>query len=127
MPKLPFDLPSTTTIAEPHQYVKQLSDYLESAKEFASINIMNSQKKSKERHDLNRQHEHYSIGEFVYMKQLGLIHKLAPKFIGPYQIIQQLNVSTYRIQNPDDLNEILNVHINRLRRFYPMKDINKQE
>ncbi|CAF4875054.1 unnamed protein product, partial [Rotaria sp. Silwood2] len=31
--KLPFDLPKrTTTIIEPHQYVKQLQEYLELAK-----------------------------------------------------------------------------------------------
>ena len=124
--KLPFYLPkSSTTIIESHQYVKQLQDYLELAKEFARTNGFNSQKKSKERYDANRTNDIYLIGDFVYVKQLGLIHKLAPKYNGPYQVIQQLHESTYRVQNPNDLYEIITVHVNRLRRYYPPRQLNE--
>jgi hypothetical protein len=60
----------------------------------------------------------YSIGDFVYVKRLGLNYKLTPKYYGPYQIIQVLNDVTYRIQNPNDLYEIINIHVNRIRRCY---------
>ncbi|CAF2846048.1 unnamed protein product, partial [Rotaria sp. Silwood2] len=117
--KLPFDLPKrTTTIIEPHQYVKQLQEYLELAKQVARTNIEHSQKKSKQHYDTNRTNNIYSIGDFVYIKRLGLNHKLAPKYVGPYQVIQQLNNSTYRVQNPTDLHQIINVHTNRIRRCY---------
>jgi hypothetical protein len=119
MAKLPFDLPKqTTTIIEPHQYVKNLKEYLEVAKQMAIENIINSQDKSKRRYDANRANETYSIGDYVYVKQLGLNSKLTPKYVGPYQVIQQLNASVYRIQNPNKLHEILNIHANRLRRDY---------
>ncbi|CAF3952238.1 unnamed protein product [Rotaria sp. Silwood1] len=118
--KLPFDLPEqATTIIEPHQYVKQLQEYLESAKQTAHTQILHSQRRSKQRYDANRTNNTYFIGDFVYVRRLGLHHKLAPKYDAPYQIIQQLNESTYRIQNPNDLYEIVNVHVNRLRSFYP--------
>ncbi|CAF4851479.1 unnamed protein product [Rotaria sp. Silwood1] len=117
--KLPFDLPKqTTTSVEPHQYVKQLQEYLELAKHVARTNIERSQEKSKRNYDTNRTNNIYLIGDFVYIKRLGLIHKLAPKYAGPYQIIQQLNDSIYRVQNTNDLNEIINVHINRIRQCY---------
>jgi hypothetical protein len=57
----------------------------------------------------------YSIGDFIYVKRLGLNYKLTHKYYGPYQIIQQLNESTYRIQNPNDLHEIINIHVNQIR------------
>ncbi|CAF3476333.1 unnamed protein product, partial [Rotaria sp. Silwood2] len=65
-----------------------------------------------------RINETYIIGDFVYVKRLGLNYKLASKYNGPYQIIQQLNESIYRLQNPNELNEIFNVHTSRLRRCY---------
>jgi len=117
--KLPFDLPrQATTIIEPHPYVKQLKEYLQQAKQVAGTNIKFSQGKSKRHYDAYRTNEIYSIGNFVYVKKLKLEHKFAPKYVGPYQIIQQLNDSIYRLQNPHDLNEIINVHTNRLRRCY---------
>ncbi|CAF1215102.1 unnamed protein product [Rotaria sordida] len=116
--KLPFDLPQTTTIIEPYQYVKQLKEYLELTKRIARTQIIHGQEKSKQRYDANRTNEIYSIGDFVYFKRIGLGHKLTPKYRGPYQIIQQLNESIYRIQNPNNLYDIINVHVNRLRRFY---------
>ncbi|CAM2726315.1 unnamed protein product [Rotaria socialis] len=117
--KLPFDLPQrTTTVTEPHLYVKQLNEYLQMAKQIARSNIKISQEKSKQRYDANRMNETYIIGDFVYVKRLGLNYKLASKYNGPYQIIQQLNESIYRLQNPNELNEIFNVHTSRLRRCY---------
>ena len=61
-------------------------------------NILNSQDKSKKRYDANRTNETYSIGDYVYVKQLGVTSKLTPKYIDPYQVIQQLNASEDRIQ-----------------------------
>ncbi|CAM4869106.1 unnamed protein product [Rotaria socialis] len=117
--KLPFDLPrQSTTVIEPHQYVKQLDEYLQQAKQAVCTNIKFSQDKSKYHYDAHRTNEIHSIGDFVYVKQLKLNYKLAPKYIGPYQIIQQLNDSIYRLQNPNELNEIINAHTNRIRRCY---------
>ena len=118
--KLPFDLPkSTTTINEPHQYVGQLKEYLEAARQMVHTQILFHQQRSKQRYDNNRTNEVYTIGDFVYVKRHGFGYKLTQKYFGPYQIIQQLNESVYRIQNPNDLHEIINIHVNRLRRWYP--------
>ncbi|CAF5089536.1 unnamed protein product, partial [Rotaria magnacalcarata] len=58
------------------------------AKQIARSNIKISQEKSKQRYDANRMNETYIIGDFVYVKRLGLNYKLASKYNGPYQIIQ---------------------------------------
>jgi hypothetical protein len=116
--KLPFDLPNTTTVIEAHPYVKQLEQFLKVANQMARTNIRQMQMKSKQRYDAHRTNELYSIGQFVYVRKVGLNHKLHPKYVGPYQIIQRLNDSVYRVQNPTDLKEIINVHINRIRRCY---------
>ena len=117
--KLPFDLPSTTTVAEPHSYIKQLKQYIKEANQAVRANIMFNQRKSQERHDNNRSNDLYVAGDFVYVKRLDPCRKLERKYNGPYQVIQQLNQSIYRIQDPNDLRVIMNIHINRLRRYYP--------
>ena len=115
--RLPFDLPQpTTTITDPGTYLNKLKQHLQLAKEMVVENISKCQVKAKQRHDANRTNELYTVGDFVYVKQLGLVSKLNPKFIGPYQVIQEMNSSIYRLQNPNDLREIFNVHVNRLRR-----------
>ena len=115
--RLPFDLPQeTTTITEPGTYLDTLKEHLQLAKQMVVENISRCQAKAKQRHDANRTNELYTVGDFVYIKQLGFVSKLNPKFIGPYQVIQQINSSIYRLQNPNNLREIFNVHINRLRR-----------
>ena len=121
MCKLPFDLPSTTTITEPQSYIKQLKQYLKEASQAVRANIMFNQRKSQQRHDNNRLNDLYEVGDFVYVKRLGLCRKLDRKYNGPYQVIQQLNSSIYRIQDPTDLRVIMNIHINRLRRYYPQQ------
>ena len=45
--KLSFDLPKRTTFIEPHQYVKQLQEYLADVKNLARINIEQTQRKIK--------------------------------------------------------------------------------
>ena len=116
--KLPFDLPKRTTIIEPHQYVKELREYLTSIKHSARTNIEQMQIKSKKRYDAHRTNELHSIGQYVYIRKIGLNQKLNPKYVGPYQIIQRLNDSVYRVQNPVNLNEIINVHVSRIRQCY---------
>jgi transposase InsO family protein len=115
--RLPFDLPTTkTSVTQPHQYLEQLEEYLRSATSTAIENIQHQQIQSKQRYNVNRSNEKYSVGDFVYMKRLGFIHKLSAKYTGPYQVIQVLNDCTYRIQNPENLRELMNVHASRIRR-----------
>lgn len=79
------------------------------------MNIKRIQERSKNRYDNHRSNKNYEIGEFIYIRKLGLNQKLSSKYFGPYQVIQQLNNSVYRVQNPVDMNEILRVHANRIR------------
>lgn len=113
--KLPFDLPRKTTIIEPHQYVQDLHRYMNDINEMARQNIEHIQRKSKTRHDAHRTNDKHSIGQFVYIRRLGLHKKLSAKYVGPYQIIQHMKNSIYRVQNPTKLDEILTVHVNRIR------------
>lgn len=113
--KLPFDLPKKTTIIEPHQYVEDLYRYLNDINGMAQLNIEQAQAKSKTRHDAHRTNDLHDIGQFVYIRRLGLNRKLSSKYVGPFQIIQQMNHSIYRVQNPMKLNEILTVHVNRIK------------
>lgn len=116
-PKLPFDLHrSRTTATECHEYTTQLTEYLRTALESVTSNISRDQMKVKERYDRNRPNEIFDVGDFVYVQVIGLRPKLAPKYDGPYQVIQRLNSCCFRVQNINDLREIINVHSNRLRR-----------
>ena len=116
-PKLPFDLhhPRTTAI-ECHEYTRQLKDYIRTAVESVISNIQREQVEVKKRYNRNRLNEIFNVGDFVYVQVIGLRSKLAPKYVGPYQVIQRLNDCCFRVQNSNDLREIINVHSNRLRR-----------
>jgi transposase InsO family protein len=123
--KLPFDLPKKkTTIVEQHEYVKHLHDYLETAKQMAKETIEHRQQQSKQRHDASRRDQIYSIGDFVFVKRLGMNEKFAPKYDGPYQIIGKINDLVYRVQNPNDLNDTMRIHVNRTRQCHSIPSNN---
>ena len=77
-----------------------------------------------QRHNFFRRDQIYSIGDFVYIKRLGINGKFDPKYDGPYQIIGKVNNLVYRVQNPNDLNDIMRIHVNRTRPCHSLSSNN---
>jgi hypothetical protein len=65
----------------------------------------------------------FEVGDFVYLKvspmkgvqRFGAKKKLAPTYVGPYQVIERKGEVTYKIQLPEDMSMIFPVfHISQL-------------
>ncbi|CAF4662208.1 unnamed protein product [Rotaria socialis] len=102
-------------IRNSYYWSRMYDDIIEFVKSCSTCTI---DRYSRRNYGAYRTNQIYLNGDFVYVKRLGLNHKLSSKYDGPYQIIQQLNESVYRLQNPNELKEIFNVHTSRLHRCY---------
>ena len=49
--------------------------------------------------------------------QFGVKRKLAPRYVGPYKIIEQCGLVAYRLQLPPEMSTIFNVfHVSQLKK-----------
>ena len=76
--------------------------------------------------DIRRKDIQYEIGKKVFLKvspwkkviRFGKKGKLSPRFIGPYEVIEQVGPVAYRLALPSELERIHNVfHVSMLRRY----------
>ena len=67
----------------------------------------------------------FQIGDYVYLKvslmkkvqRFGVRRKLAPRYIGPYQIIAQKGLVAYKLHLPLEMRAIFNVfHVSQLKK-----------
>ena len=67
----------------------------------------------------------FEVGDYVYLKvspmkgvqRFGVKRKLAPRYVGPYKIIERKGNVTYKLQLPQDMSAIFNVfHVSQLKR-----------
>ena len=75
--------------------------------------------------DLKREHKEFSVGDHVYLRvkpkksslKLGNCTKLAPRFCGPFQILERIRPIAYQLVLPVHL-KIHNVfHVSLLKRY----------
>jgi transposase InsO family protein len=97
---------------------------LQKAREIARQNIEDKQKEYKYQHDKNAKPHDFSIGQQVLYAQtefVGKNKKLAPKFIGPAQIIDINDaVAKLKLQN----GKIKKLNVNKLKHFFPGEETN---
>jgi hypothetical protein len=67
----------------------------------------------------------FVVGDFVYLKvspirgtrKFQVRGKLAPRYIGPYQVLQRIGAVAYRIRLPEEMSDIHNVfHVSQLKK-----------
>ncbi|GJV11631.1 putative reverse transcriptase domain-containing protein [Tanacetum coccineum] len=75
--------------------------------------------------DMRRKHLDFSVGDFVLLKVSpwkGVVHfgkkgKLAPRFVGPFEIIEKVGHVAYRLDLPEDLNGVHDTfHVSNLKK-----------
>jgi hypothetical protein len=73
----------------------------------------------------------FKVGDYVYLKvspmkgvtQFGVKGKLAPRYIGPFQIIEKYGKVTYRLRLPEQLSAVHNVfHVSQLKKCLQVSD-----
>ncbi|XP_042425912.1 uncharacterized protein LOC122013751, partial [Zingiber officinale] len=78
--------------------------------------------------DRRRRPLEFSVGDHVFLrvsptkgvKRFGLRGKLAPRYIGPFEILERIGAVAYRLALPPSLSGVHDVfHVSMLRRYVP--------
>jgi hypothetical protein len=80
-------------------------------------NLEAAQARQKSYHDKRRKPLQFEVGDFVYLKvsptkgvqRFGIKGKLAPRYIGPYEIIEACGPVAYKLKLPSKMSAIHNV------------------
>jgi hypothetical protein len=84
-----------------------------------------AQSRQKNYADKKRREISFNPGEFVYLKvspirgtrRFQVQGKLAPRYIGPYQVLKKVGAVAYRLQLPEEMSDVHPVfHVSQLRR-----------
>jgi hypothetical protein len=88
-------------------------------------NLKAAQSRQKSYADIRRRPLQFQVGDFVYLRvsptrgvqRFGVKGKLAPRYIGPFEILQICGPVAYRLQLPPQLAAIHNIfHVSQLRK-----------
>jgi hypothetical protein len=82
-------------------------------------NLEAAQARQKSYHDKRRKPLQFKVGDFVYLKvsstkevqRFGIKGKLAPRYIGPYEIIEACGPVAYKLKLPPKMSAIHNVFL----------------
>ena len=75
--------------------------------------------------DKRRRPLEFAVGDYVYLKvspmrgvhRFGVSGKLAPRYVGPYKVVEQCGPVAYRLQLPDILSVVHDVfHVSQLKK-----------
>ena len=103
-------------------------DFIKEAQEKVSIirdHLKAAQSRQKAYTDKRRRPLEFAVGDFVYLKvspmrgvhRFGVHGKLAPRYVGPYKVLQQCGPMAYRLQLPEILSALHNVfHVSQLKK-----------
>jgi hypothetical protein len=89
-------------------------------------NLQLAQSREKSYADHRRRNLSFKVGDFVYLKvspMRGLHHfkirgKLAPRYIGPFKILEQRGEVAYQLELPPQLSDVHDVfHVSQLRKY----------
>jgi hypothetical protein len=88
-------------------------------------NLRAAQMRQKSYHDKAKAPREFEVGNYVYLKvsptkgvqHFGVKGKLAPRYIGPYEVTEKFGTVAYRIRLPDRLSAVHDVfHISQLKK-----------
>jgi hypothetical protein len=94
-------------------------------------NLKMAQMRQKSYHDKGTAPQHFEVGDYVYLKvsptkgvqRFGVKGKLAPRYIGTYEVIEVCGPVAYRIQLPERFSAVHNVfHVTQLKKGMPVPE-----
>jgi hypothetical protein len=93
--------------------------------------LQEAQARQKSYADKRRQPLYFQVEDYVYLKEstmkgvshFGVKGKLAPRYIGPFLILEQCGPVAYRLQLPETLSTVHNVfHVSQLKKCLRVPD-----
>jgi hypothetical protein len=109
-------------------------DLVKDAEEKVQVIRENSklaQMRQKSYHDKGTTPRHFEVGDYVHLKvpptkglqRFSVKGKLAPRYIGPYEVIEVCGPVAYRIQLPERFSAVHNVfHVTQLKKGMPVPE-----
>jgi hypothetical protein len=94
-------------------------------------NLKEAQARQKSYADKRRKPLYFLVGDYVYLKVspmkriscFGVKGKLAPRYIGPFPVLEQCGPVAYRLQLPETLSVVDNVfHVSQLKKCLRVPD-----
>jgi hypothetical protein len=94
-------------------------------------NLKMAQMRQQSYHDNGTAPRHFEVGDFVFLKvshtkgvqRFGIKGKLAPRYIGPYEVIEVCGPVAYHIQLPERFSTVHNVfHVTQLKKGMPVPE-----
>jgi hypothetical protein len=94
-------------------------------------NLKKAQARQKSYTDKRRQPLYFLVGDYVYLKvspmkgvsRFGVKGKFAPRYIGPFPILERYGPVAYRLQLPETLSAVHNVfHVSQLKKCLRVPD-----
>jgi hypothetical protein len=80
-------------------------------------NLKLAQSTQKNYADNRRRELRFQVGDFMYLKVSPMRGKLAPRYIGPFKILEQRGEVAYQLELPPQLLDVHDVfHVSQLRK-----------
>ena len=106
------------------QFIRETTDKIQIIRE----RLQTAQSRQKSYADKRRRPLEFMIGDFVFLKvkpkrgvsRFGVKGKLAPRYTGPFEIVERIGTLAYRLDLPPQLSHVHNVfHVSMLRKYEP--------
>ncbi|KAA8529666.1 hypothetical protein F0562_034234 [Nyssa sinensis] len=127
-PKLLSYSPGTTKLQAVDDILRSRDEILK----FLQHNLQFAQARMKKYADMHRTERVFQIGDFVYLRlqpyhQQSLVHrqnlKLAPRFYGPYKILEKIGSVAYRLELPENSKIHPTFHVSCLKQHLGQRNI----
>ena len=101
--------------------IREASDKVD----FIKKRLLAAQSRQKSYADTRRRDLAFAVGDYVYLKvspmrgviRFGKTGKLAPRYVGPFPILERIGTLAYKVELPEWLSGVHNVfHISQLRK-----------
>jgi hypothetical protein len=103
-----------------NDYQYEVKRQMQEAQALARRNLLEAKSKSKEQYDKTATHQSFEVGQKVLLQEKAPKNKLAPKWLGPYEIVD-VNPTNKNVTIKKSNKRSQTIHQNLLKLFHEKK------